>query len=251
VAPHESEDGALYPAEIQIVASLVDGDEVPVAHTGRARYSIDESGRRWVRKLEENIGCEELLAEAISWLLATRLDVPVPPAALYKDPEGLSWLSGLVDAVVHWDSSHAPKVSNVDGLGAVLALDALVQNPDRHAGNLLVQPVDAVTVRVWAIDHGQALVGWPDDFLANANEITSIRNLIRGLPIDLLEESAANAARKATKLSHSEIMSMVRGACLLTKETKADVIGQTLSARCADAERLVTAYVKSIREASR
>jgi hypothetical protein len=244
-------DQSLYPAEIPVVASLTDGDDVPVPHTGRARYSIDEAGRRWVRKLEENIGCEELLAEAISWLLARRLDVPVPAAAYHGGPGELSWLSGLISPVVHWDSAHAPKVTNLDGLGAVLALDALVQNPDRHAGNLLVQPIDAVTVKVWAIDHGQALVGWPEDFKEKANEIPGVRNLLRGLPIDLLEEPAANAARKAAKLSRSEIMSMVRGACLLSKETKADMIGETLSARCVDAEGLVATYVKNIREASR
>lgn len=246
------ETAALYPAEIPIVLTLADGPEVPVAHTGKARYSIDDLGRRWVRKREENIGCEELLAEAIGWLMARRLGAPVPAAAIHMDAEGTSWLSGLVEPVVHWDNGHAPKVENLDELGAVLALDAIIHNPDRHAGNLLVQPqADPLRVKVWAIDHGQALVGWPDDFREKANEIPSIKNLLRGLPVDLVEQYAAAAAQKAIALSGQEILSMVRGACLLTKETKADVIGQTLAARCVDAPRIVASYIQSIKESSR
>lgn len=89
---HDGDIAALYPQEIPIVVSLADGPVVPVPHTGMAVYSIDAQGRKWVRKREENIGCEELLAEAIGWLMGRRLDVPVPDAAFYRGPEGASWL---------------------------------------------------------------------------------------------------------------------------------------------------------------
>jgi len=234
---------------IQLVGNLVDVADVPVEHTGRATYSLDGQGRRWIRKRLENSGCEELLAEMISWEVARRLDIPVPDGAFCADVGQESWLSACLPAVVHWDPARVGDVENLASLGAVLAFDALINNPDRHAGNILLQATEGVgTLRVWAIDHGQALVGWPDDFESRGAETPDPRNLARGLPMDTLEDMASVTAEKMTRCSAADILEDVRRSCVLAKEPKADVIGNTLVSRLAAAPSLVAEYLGRVRK---
>jgi hypothetical protein len=240
--------GTLISTDIPIVQHLTDHGDVPVVHTGCAVYSIDNTGRRWVRKREANTGVEELLAEMIGWLLARRLFVPVPDAGVFGAVNDLSWLSAEIQDVVHWDPSRAPLVTNLDGLGAMMALDVLILNEDRHAGNILLQPVpDQLHLKAWAIDHGAALGGSPTDYTARRKDVPNPHNLARGLPMDLLQEGAMEAAEKATCLVLQDILALVREACTLAAEQKIDEIVSVLAERCANARALVESYLKRIR----
>jgi len=238
----------LLTSEIPIVQALSDHGDVPVEHTGNAVYSTDGGGGRWIRKRECNIGVEEMLAEMIGWLIARRLDVPVPDAAVFLAQGDRSWLSAQIPNVVHWAPSQAPLVTNIDGLGAMMALDALIMNADRHARNILIQPSpDELHLRAWAIDHGAAMVGWPADFASQRTAVPSPRNLARGLPMDLLRDGAMEAAEKATSLSHREILPMVTEACTIAAEQQVQIISETLAERCAGAQALVEEYLEQTR----
>lgn len=238
---------------VPTVSALVDGSAVPVRHTNMAVYARDGSGRTWVRKRQANMGCEEFLGEALGWLLANALEAPVPDSAIFVDKDGdPSWLSECVPSVVHWDPARVNEISNADGLGAVLALDAIILNADRHGGNLLLQ-ADATGdgLHVWAIDHGAALIGSAKDIDGYREEITDPRNLARGIPVDLVEGSALQAARRACSLAPLDVRGMAQGACLQAKEPAADLIADVLAERCAKAEKLVTAYLEQIRRLQR
>lgn len=241
--------GTLISTEIPIVQTLFDCGAVPVEHTGFAVYSLDSTGRRWVRKRECNTGVEEFLAEMIGWLIGRRLFVPMPEAGVFVGENDRSWLSAQIPDVVHWDASRAHLVTNMGGLGAMMALDALIMNADRHAGNILLQPApDQLHLKAWAIDHGQALVGWPADYVARHADIPDPRNLARGLPMDLMQEGAMQAAEKATGLALRDILPLVREACTIVEETKMNDVADVLAERCVNACRLVEGYLKRVRE---
>jgi len=102
--------------------NVEDGAELRVAHTETHSWSIDVTGTIWARKRVEVTGIEGLLAEAVSWLLARRLRVPVPDAAVTLSGD-LSWLSKQITPVVHWDAIHQGGITNLMDLGKVLVLD--------------------------------------------------------------------------------------------------------------------------------
>lgn len=233
---------------IPLVESLCDHGDVPVPHTGNAVYSIDGKGGRWIRKREINIGIEEMLAEILGWMVARKLDVPVPDAAVFVSEGERSWLSSEIRDVVHWEPSRAPSITNYDGFGAMMALDTLIMNADRHAGNILLQPQpDELHLYAWAIDHGQALVGWPADFAQHRKSVPKTKNLARGIPVDLLMDGAMAAAEKATRLSSRELHPMITEACTLVAERQVETITEVLAERCAGARGLVEQYLKQVR----
>jgi hypothetical protein len=134
------------------------------------------------------------------------------------------------------------------GLGAMMALDALIMNADRHAGNILLQPEpDQLHLKAWAIDHGQALVGWPGDYVARRAEIPAPRVLAHGLPFDLMQEGAMQAAEKATGLTRRDILPLVREACTHVEETRTNDLADVLAERCVNACTLVETYLKRVR----
>lgn len=235
--------------EIKIVVSLADASPVPVQHTGNAVYALDSEGGRWVRKREADMGCEGFIAETLSWLVARRVGAPVPAGAVFTaDGAERSWLSSVIPAVAHWNAALAPFVINTDELGAILALDTVVLNEDRHAGNILLEHhPDELHLRVWAIDHDDAIVGRPDDFVARRNSIPSARNLARGLPIDLIAPHAVAAAERLRDCSSAEIHGLVQECCLLAHEPRSEDIGSVLFDRCRTAPELVSRYLDVIR----
>src|SRR5689334_6622864 len=99
---------------LPIVTGLVDGEPVPVTHTGEARYSIDATGQHWVRKREPSFGFQQVLAEAITWVLGRRLGVPIPDGAVCIDRGEMSWLSRRVECVVEWNPVQTSFVINLD-----------------------------------------------------------------------------------------------------------------------------------------
>ncbi len=236
-------------ARIPRVTGLIDvwpvGEHVP--HGADATGAVDNSGRRWVRKREENVGYQGLLAEALSWLLARRLGAPVPDGAVCLDPGQRSWLSAWVADSVHWRAESAEYFVNPDGLGSVLALDALVHNGDRHSGNLLLEPRREGILWIWAIDFGNALVGHASDLAAAGLECPSPRNIARGLPIRRCEPGAMAAAVHVAALPHDLVASDVAAACAVANaDSDAAEITRALARRFAHAEDLVQRYLSLV-----
>jgi hypothetical protein len=115
-----------HPQPLQRVQVLLDGLPVPgFEHC----WSRDEQGNLWVRKRELHVTFPSIAAEIIGWHLARYLSVPVPDAAVYDDPrdEGsTSFLSKAIRPVVHWSSEKTLFVNNLEDLGNVLTLDAIL-----------------------------------------------------------------------------------------------------------------------------
>jgi len=246
-------DSALLFGEVPTVVELEDVGGVPVRHTNNAVYSIDERGRKWVRKRETDMGSEEFLGELLGWLLGNAIGAPLPGGAIHLGPDGVySWLSESINGVVHWDPSLANSILNPEGLGALLALDAIILNPDRHAGNILLQfQADGDSCKVWGIDQGMAHIAYPNEITGSEDELPHCRNVARGIPIDLVSEGTVAAATRAAQLEPSRIRGMVHLACVWAREPKADVIAQMLISRCAQAETLLRVYLEQLRQSQR
>src|SRR5437870_1289669 len=115
------------------VEGLADGQRVNVPNAGDAVYSSASDGTLWVRKHVVNIGCESLLAEVIGWMLARRLGVTIPEAAVCMAKGEESFLSRVIAPVLHWSAPHAGNIVNMQSVAAMVVLDVLILNEDRHA----------------------------------------------------------------------------------------------------------------------
>lgn len=226
------------------IESIADVDQVAVENSSDAVFTCDAQGQAWIRKREANTGCEPLLAEAIGWLLGRELDVPIPDASVCLVAAERSWLSRRVPDVVHWDPESYLFIKNSDGLGFMLTLDLILLNEDRHAGNILLQPdPDMFQLRVWAIDMGNALVGYPDEYAARGDDLPDTRNLARGFPFDLVAASAKEAAARAARIPPVVLRSFIDDSCDIARESKADLLWQALQARCNKAPTLIDRYL--------
>jgi hypothetical protein len=230
------------------VGEVLDLGKVPVQNSSEAVYAVDSSRRRWVRKRVLEMGHEALLAEALGWLLARHLSVPIPDAALAGSGEDASWLSSAVPLVKHWSEAEAMRVRNIRAIGRVLMLDAVLMNGDRHAGNILLAPLkkgDGMTA--WAIDFDHSLVGWPADFAAvSVDGLPSLRNLARGLPVALMRPGARQAAREARLLDAGVVGGYVTEACEIAGEVRTSVVVAALQARLDRAIELTDCYLAAI-----
>lgn len=191
-------------------------------------------------------GFQVILAEAIGWLLGGRIGVPIPDAAVYSKSMERSWLSRAVEspAPTHFNPGFALRISNLGDLGAMMALDVLILDEDRHRQNILLQPEpDELHLKVWAIDSGNAKIGWIDDFVERRRDLPSPHNLARGLPLDLLTDGAITAAEAAAGIESAELRSFVQEACEIVGEARVDVLHEVLAERCADAPDLVSRYL--------
>jgi hypothetical protein len=221
--------------------------QVEVEHTSGADYFKDPLGRPWVRKVD--MGWQELLAELVGWYLGNALGVPQPHGAFFKGPgTEVGWLSALISSPLHWNGAHAHFVKNLEGLGAMLTLDALIHNHDRHAKNILLTSMgDELDVWAWAIDAGASLVGYPQDFSDAGLSIPEKPNLARGLPVGLLEVGAYKAAKRAAELAGSVMLRQcVQQSCMLVGESGSDLLFSALSRRMEQATQLVERYIQVV-----
>jgi hypothetical protein len=241
--------GAYLTQRVTRVLSVSDQSLVLVENTSNVTYAADGEGRRWVRKHVTNTGAQPMLAEILGWLLARELGIPVPDGAVAGTGNDVSWLSSYVADVTHWEPARAHLITNLDGLGGALALDAIILNADRHAGNILLQTIDPHHVVAWAIDHENATIGHPQDFARSPNHIPSTANVARGLPVELLEPGARDAAVAAANLPGWLLAEIVAEACDITGERGGAVLTQALGARMAEAPRLTNAYLIALGEA--
>jgi hypothetical protein len=237
----------LFGDRIKRFPSVVDLSPVPVPNACDAVYATD-GARKWVRK--PLMGADGLLAEALGFMLGRELRAPIPEGAVTGPPEDVSWLSEFLPDIQHWDTSHVNFIVNYPEVGRLIALDALLLNDDRHAGNLVLQTTNKNEVerRAWGIDMGNALAGRPTDF-AKAELVTpSIAKLVDNLPVTLIQEGAYLAAAQAQKLSPYVLASMVREACELAREPREneDLLNGVLLLRLSRAPDLVEEYLSKI-----
>lgn len=233
---------------IERLVGVVDGPLVPVENGSEARWARDATGRQWVRKREADTGFQPLLAEAASFILGQHLGVPQPWGAVFHDGAEWSWMSERIAAAgEHWEPDMRDLVANIDELGRVLALDAIVFNEDRHRRNLLVEAIgDEAHLKVWAIDAGKAEIGWPGDFIGRGLAAPSPHNHARGLPVGALVEPALAAAAVAAALPEGTLHTLVLEACDLAREPAAPALGDALVTRCRRAPEIVARYLEAL-----
>lgn len=230
-------------AVIARVANVAFLGRVPVPHTNEAVYALDAAGRRWVAKREANMGCEAMLAEAVTWLLARRIGAPVPDAAFVDDDGGRSWLSAWVPHAKHWSVATAGVIGNAPEAAAILALDAVVLNEARHAGNVLVVPDGNGGSHVVAIDGDEALIGHPRELALRGLKSPDPRILAPGFPPPGWRTNALAAAARCAALSRKDIFADASEACRVAREPAVDLLTRILIERCANAVALTEAYV--------
>lgn len=244
---------SLFPHRIELVkGTLSPRGAVRVKHGANADYVLDSSGREWVRKKEEETGFNGLLAEAFGGLMAHELGVPCPDFAVHESAQGSSWLSGLLRDVTHWDVAKLPFVGNFEELGPMLTLDAILINEDRHRGNILLQSVGdkEEELRAWSIDLGNAIVGWPHDFLDAEERVADPRNHAKGLPISRMEDAAMEAAHFAQTIPIERIGEYAQEACGLVRESTVEEYTNVLYLRCSNAVQLVSRYIARLKSGS-
>lgn len=233
---------------LERLKGVVDAGLVPIPNGSEARWARDASGRQWVRKRESDTGFQPLLAEAVAYRLGQLLEVRQPDAAVFHDGAEWSWMSErLGTAGEHWHPDMRDLISNLDEVGRMIALDAITCNPDRHRQNILVEPLeDEAHLRLWAIDSGKALVGWPGDFIAQDLQAPSAQNHARGLPVEVLEPHAMAAAQVAAQLPEGTLAAIVAEACELAREPLVDALANALIRRCLQAPQIVRQYVDAL-----
>jgi hypothetical protein len=235
----------------QVTAAPVVVRDVPVANRSGATYALADR-RKWVRKKKLAIGEYGMLAEAIGWLWARKLELPVPDAAAFVPGqyEVDCWLSEAVDDVRHWRADKVPVV-NSPGLGGILALDAVLMNDDRHEGNILLEPFvedGEEAWRAWGIDFGNAKVGLVEEFIGLEEALPAVDLLPKDLPFEILEGPALEAAEEIAAWEDLFITKSVGEACSVAGSGQADILVQALIKRCDKAVPLVEAYFEELLE---
>lgn len=242
---------SLFGHELRRVGSLHIGKKVEVENTSEAKYCVDGDGLKWVGKGYVDTGVESILAEAISWPIAKELGVKTPSAAVYGKlaDDSFMWLSEYVPGSLHWKSEHAAFIANAEEFGAMLALDVVVLNEDRHAKNILLTPGTGreSELTTWSIDVGNAVVGSPADLALRVDDVPSTRNLAKGIPTRILRAGAMAAAARAKALASTPLLGQyVAAACALVDEPKGADILASLQKRMSNAEALVARYLSAI-----
>lgn len=228
---------------IERVAGILRLSRVPVPHTNDAAYAVDAWGRHWVAKREAEMGCEALVAEAVTWMLARAVGAPVPDAAFCDDPDERAWLSAWVTDAKHWSAGSAGVIRNPAEGAATLALDAVVFNEARHGGNLLLVPDSEGGSIVVAIDADEALIGHPAE-LANRGLLPpDPRILARGFPPSGWHDLAMAAAGRLAEIPVPNLRAFAAEACAVAREPDPTVLEDVLVARCGAAVRLTRGYL--------
>jgi hypothetical protein len=223
---------------------------VPVPHTNEANYAIDPTGRPWVAKREADMGCEALLAEALTWLLARRIGVPVPDAAFCDAAEERAWLSAWLPHAKHWSEGTAAIIHNPAEAASILALDAVVYNEARHGGNLLLVPTPDGRSTVMAIDADEALIGHPIELARRGLVPPDPRILARGFPPAGYRDLAMAAAARICALSAEDLHAMAAASCSVADEPDVQTVAEVLTSRCAAATQLTERYLDRVESRS-
>lgn len=229
---------------IPLIASVTRFARVPVPHTNDATYALDAEGNEWVAKREADMGCEALLAEALTWLIARQVGVRVPDAAFCTDPGERAWLSRRLPNAIHWSAELASQIANREEAGAIIALDAVVFNEARHGRNLLVTGSGKENLAtIWAIDADEAMVGHVAEFEELGVSVPDPRIHATGFPANSLRAHALTGAALAAGLPPALLEEFVTESCTLAREPRVGDLLSALIARCAIAVQLTNDYL--------
>jgi len=190
-------------------------------------------------------GADALVAEVIGWHVGRWLGVPIPDAAIFAEPGGSSWCSAVVPDVMHWDVAHLMDIENVDALGALMALDVVTMEVDRHAGNLLIG-VESGRMALWVIDQGAGRLGERSWFGQVGMATPAPSPIFRQLPADLVLEPSLAAAALATQITIDEARSIAADAYGALNQRPPAGLAELLHRRCAAAPAMVMKFLSEI-----
>jgi hypothetical protein len=241
-------DPQLFSQRLAVVTALTDGDLVPMRNTSDALYAIASDHTKWVKKY---LSANDLLAECLGTLLAMDLDVPTAAGGYYVDTSATRWwLSRVIEPAFHWSPQRAQRLAEPKELGAILALDAIIGNRDRHAANIILTPRNTETeLRAFSIDVADSWIGSPSDLEAAGLDIPSVANVARGLPLDILAEGAHECADRATKMAPWRVVDSCREACIIAQEPAGsdDRLVAALTTRLQNAPDLIKRYLTALK----
>ncbi len=209
----------------------------------------DVGGRLWWAKSAADMLWNGMLAEAVYYGLAPRVQAAVPDGAMAEVPGlGWCWLSRDVGPNTHWEDSAPEPFSNHDAVGASIALDAVLHNEDRHGANVLVAMEGTYERRLWWIDADVAGVSSPAHLLTRGRAAPDPRRKhIRGLPISQVRAGADAAAVELTRLV-PEVDEFARAciACARAPEGERVKLAEVLELRMAAAPEIVGNYLDAL-----
>lgn len=230
----------LFEYKVQRIYQLSPGEPVPIGAC-RPFYFDDIGGGVWIGKSTANMAWSGLCAEIVAGLLGQQIGARVPPFAVSPSVDETVWLSSLVNDVQHWSATASGRIANINELGAMVALDAIIANSDRNLGNILVQPTDDGSGLIaWAIDHEKARIGRPGELLRDGLISPEPRGThAKPFLVDAIEEAAHLAADLASALPHELLHSLAQEAAELAKldDYVQDELERVLVTRCRGARQ--------------
>ncbi|PRQ08402.1 hypothetical protein [Enhygromyxa salina] len=239
----------LIPRSIARVGTLHPRQAISVPNSSDARVAVGDDGTEWVHK--ELMGVNQVLAEAVSFLLANRLDLPVPSGGVSRDSSGSpSWLSHLIHAPSHWQPSLFESIEDgPESMGTMYALDALVLNEDRHDGNVLLEHRGEGTRRPWYIDFANAHIGSPVGLLDDRDLVPDPRaSHFRPAPLgDAVVRAATAAAHRAQALPTECLAADAHEACdaAACPDLENELL-MVLRYRCSELGSILPQYLKAL-----
>jgi len=121
--------------------------------------------------------------------------------------------------VLQWKPAYAERLADPGELGALLALDAIIGNRDRHKGNILLRPSPSATeLRVFSIDLADSWLGTPYDLENAGLDTPPVDNVARGIPVEMVAPGAVACALRATVLSQARVVDSCKEACFIANE---------------------------------
>lgn len=236
-------------AGISVVRDLQPVTSIALRGATRPTMQVDGDGRLWVAK---RLAHERIRGEVVGFLLGRELGVPVPEIALGPPGSGLC-LSHYKEAPEHWSIEVLPAVSNYEGLGRMLALDAIIGNQDRNARNILFQPLEdahysSAAYELWCIDHEDVLANKPASLEGLEDRAPTPGSLPIDFPIDRsIEASASDAAQAAVRVADGAIRAIAADACRPSQGSGSSELADALRVRCGNAAVILVKYFHALR----
>jgi len=209
-------------------------------------YVVCDASRRWW--VLKPLAARGILAESIGALLGRSLGVAVPEHAVFDDGGRCGWLSAFVHEAHHWDRARMGALVNLEEIGRMLALDAIIYNEDRNTENFIFEAQDEQgRFRGWAIDMESALVGMPRALASKGNGAPRPHALPPDFVlVDGMRAAAREAAELARAVSDGALREIVAHAMDAAGTLDRDVLNAALLARCRHAPSIVEDYLLRI-----
>jgi hypothetical protein len=209
-------------------------------------YLVSDPTRRWW--VLKPLQARGILAESVGGLLGRLLGVEVPDFAVFDEGDGRGWLSAFVHDAHHWDRSRLGALANPEGIGRMLALDAIIHNEDRNTENFIFEPQnEPESFRCWAIDMESALVGMPRALAAKGGKAPRPHALPSDfVVIEGMRGAAREASLVAARVSDGAIREIVETAMDAAGTLDREILSHALLTRCRHAQQIVEDYLLQI-----